>query len=380
VYWATPENIYYGPSSGVTGTLSAPFNATEFFQKGGGILWIGSHTTNTGQGLLDYFVVVSTEGEILCYAGTSPESSTWSLASRFIIGKPAGPRAFLNYEADLLIVSENGLISLNRLINKAEDVSKYGSKIGPYMSALSSTMPSHYWQPVAFPEEEILLVNTHNEALVEAGFGGTLTGGVSPYVATPQYGYLKPTYWNDSSYNYSTQQLVMVNQTGSTAKKWTVFQGWESFCYAAIGRHLYYGSIGGLVCRAFYTGADMGKDIPLFMSCSFNYFKNKMQVKRFTGVRPLWNTSGRIRYGWGLEADYRNVPSDAARDLGVGTNGFTFPFLFPIQFGTEMRHYSNRYSVKGNGRAGSVRFFGQGRNINIEISAIHVFFETGGVL
>jgi hypothetical protein len=98
--------------------------ATEFplkgvFHLGGDLLFGTSWSLDTGSGLDDLAIFVTTEGEVAVYSGTDPSSSTtWALVGVYRIGKPLNKNAFFKAGGDVAIVTEDGIISISEALKK----------------------------------------------------------------------------------------------------------------------------------------------------------------------------------------------------------------------------------------------------------------------
>lgn len=111
-------SAWYLPTNSIAG------QATEFplqgvFQRGGSLLFGGSWSRDSGDGMDDLQVFVTTEGEVAIYQGIDPSSaSTWSLVGIFQIGKPVNKHGWFRAGGDLMIVTEDGIISLGEALDR----------------------------------------------------------------------------------------------------------------------------------------------------------------------------------------------------------------------------------------------------------------------
>lgn len=114
------------------GTLSAwylPVNsiagaATEFpldgvFKLGGKLLFGGTWSQDSGDGLDDYAIFVTDQGEIAAYQGTDPSSaSTWALIGVYKIGRPLNKNAWFRAGGDFVILTEDGIVPVTEAVSK----------------------------------------------------------------------------------------------------------------------------------------------------------------------------------------------------------------------------------------------------------------------
>jgi hypothetical protein len=89
------------------------------FQKGGSLLFGATWSLDSGDGLDDKCVFVSTEGEIAIYEGSDPsEVNDWRLVGRYDIARPLGINAYMQAGGDLLIATADGIVPLSQVIQK----------------------------------------------------------------------------------------------------------------------------------------------------------------------------------------------------------------------------------------------------------------------
>jgi hypothetical protein len=84
------------------------------FTLGGSLLFGASWSIESGNGLSEQCVFVTTEGEVAVYSGSDPASaSTWTKTGVYRIGKPRGPKALVRAGGDLVIATDIGFIPLS---------------------------------------------------------------------------------------------------------------------------------------------------------------------------------------------------------------------------------------------------------------------------
>lgn len=116
-------NAYYLPVSAKTGAATQ-FQLGSKFRHGSDCAGIFNMTHDAGDGLDDFFLAVSRDGDILIYQGTDPSSaSTWQLKGRFQVGAiPTLSRKFAcEVEGDVLIVSALGFSSVKAFLSGREE-------------------------------------------------------------------------------------------------------------------------------------------------------------------------------------------------------------------------------------------------------------------
>jgi hypothetical protein len=74
-------------------------------------------TVDGGEGLDDYFLAVSSEGEVAVYKGSDPASaSTFALVGVFFVGAPVGQRYYAQFGGDVLLLTTDGLVPLTKYL------------------------------------------------------------------------------------------------------------------------------------------------------------------------------------------------------------------------------------------------------------------------
>lgn len=109
-------SIAYSGVQSISGNLTS-FEMGSYFKKGGKLLSIANWTQDAGNGADDLFVLISTEGEVLIYAGTSPESDDWRMIGTFSIAKPVGKRCWAQLGADLILITQRGYFPLSSVLS-----------------------------------------------------------------------------------------------------------------------------------------------------------------------------------------------------------------------------------------------------------------------
>lgn len=109
-------SIAYSGVQSISGSLTS-FEMGSYFKKGGKLLSIANWTQDAGNGADDLFVLISTEGEVLIYSGTSPESDDWRMIGTFSIAKPVGKRCWTQLGADLILITQRGYFPLSSVLS-----------------------------------------------------------------------------------------------------------------------------------------------------------------------------------------------------------------------------------------------------------------------
>lgn len=281
----------YLPVQSLGGTAQI-LDLGAYFPRGGKLVAIGSWSLDSGAGMQEHFVAISSAGDVVIYTGYDPSTvDTWSLAGTYQFGSPVGSNPFVKYGGDLLVITQDGLVPLSKALQSARVNSSIAvsnsidSLINSYITSFSSL---YGWQVINYPGHNTLILNV------------------------PQV---------DRS---SNQQLVMSTITGG----WSQFQGIPAQCWAVFNDELYFGGY-GMVGKAFsgYTdnaGFDGSGGISITGTAqqAFSYFETPGTKKKFNMVRPVIMSTGTPTVSVGCNVDYDMTPIQGnpvpANSVGVG--------------------------------------------------------------
>jgi hypothetical protein len=126
--WAYKERLFfiedgtmrfwYLATGAKTGTLTS-FSLAGVFARGGSLMFGGTWSLDSGDGVDDLCVIVSTLGEVAVYQGNNPsDANAWSLAGRYDIAEPLGKNAVERAGGDLLIATKEGIVPISATIRK----------------------------------------------------------------------------------------------------------------------------------------------------------------------------------------------------------------------------------------------------------------------
>lgn len=307
---------------------------------------IGSLSIDSGDGLDDLFVAITSEGEVLIYAGSNPnDANDWVLKGRYYIGAPLGRRCFTKLGGDLVVATVNGYFPLSKVIqvDPAQQMTiALSSKIDPAVADATMTHRTKFgWQPIVYPLGTMLMVNV-------------------------------PTQENGAA-----QQHVMNTVTGA----WCRFTAMNASCWGVHADLLYFGGNDGSVYQAFADTSDDGANVegdckPAFTNCGI-----PMRRKIFTIVIPMFLATGDVDYEHQLNLDFEDtapvsIPTSEEGEGAVWDES---------EWDTTPWSDSGRVIRKAAGTSGigvwaSPRIAISARNIEVEINAIDLMFKPIGPL
>jgi hypothetical protein len=107
VYLCQKDQLgFYYLAPGAIQGAAAYFDLSQVAKLGGYLVATASFSADSGNGLNDYFVAITSEGEYIVYAGTDPSNiATWSLVARYYAAPPIGRKCTFNYGSELVILT-----------------------------------------------------------------------------------------------------------------------------------------------------------------------------------------------------------------------------------------------------------------------------------
>ena len=144
------------------GGAANSFSLAGVFRQGGSLLFGATWSLDSGSGLDDKCVFVSTEGEVAVFTGTNPGSAAdWALQGVYRMPKPMGKNAYIQAGGDLLIATEVGLIPISAAIQS--DLAAIESKavsqaIAPYWQQKTRSIGGS-WQMMKAQQRGVMFVS-----------------------------------------------------------------------------------------------------------------------------------------------------------------------------------------------------------------------------
>jgi hypothetical protein len=247
-------SAWYLPVNSIAGA-AVEFPLDGVFSLGGNLLFGGTYSQDSGSGLDDYAVFVSSSGEVAIYQGTDPASaSTWALVGVYRIGKPLGKNAWFRAGGDLVIMTEDGIVPVSGAMNKDMAALQVAALTAPieqlWQQAVAGRSAAFPFSIAAWPTKTLLVVAVPRP-----------DGGESAFVAN--------------------------TRTGA----WARLTGWDIQCQTIFRDGLFYGDATGRIAQADTSGSDFG--LPYA-----GYYVPKMQEFGQTGdkvalhARVMWRERG----------------------------------------------------------------------------------------
>ena len=256
---------WYLPVGQVAGAASQ-LDFGGYARMGGFLQAMGTWTLDAGQGADDYAVWVTNNGEAIVYTGTNPSAAeTWSLEGIWQLGQTFARRCFLKFAGDLLLLTQDGLSPLtaslqsSRLDPRVNLTDKIYYEISREISLYSTNFG---WQIIYFAPENMLIINIPSSEGV--------------------------------------QQYVM----HTISKAWCSFSNLSATCWELSFDKIYFGG-DGYVAQFWDSYSDDGNNISASVQQAYSYFDAPGQQKRFTMIRPIFQTdNGAPAVNVGINTDF----------------------------------------------------------------------------
>jgi len=336
--WYLDVDAIAGPAS--------PLYFGGIARNGGYLQAMGTWTLDAGQGADDYAVFVTSMGEIIVYNGTDPDNAdTWALKGVWQLGQTFSRRCFFKWSGDLLLLTQDGLVPLSSALqsSRLDPRVNLTDKIYFAVSQAATLYFANFgWQINYFASENMLILNI------------PITNG--------------------------TEQYVMHTIT----KSWGRFTGIEAHCWEVSGdADIHFGG-NGIIGDFYDSNADDGNNITAAAQQAYSYFDSPGQLKRFTMVRPILQSSGGVPNVYcGLSTDFDtqinlgqvsfnpSTQSDGIWDASKWDNATWVGGLTTTKIWQ---------GVTGIGFTGSINLNVAARNIELHWASTDYIMERGGVI
>lgn len=341
-------SVWYATAGAYQGAL-IQFDFGPLCTRGGAIAAISTWTRDNGfGGADDLFVVVTTRGEVLIYAGTNPgDSDFWSMSGRFLIGAPvAGPRCVTRIGPDMMLICEDGFQPLSTYLSLGEtktQTTNLAVKIGNAASdAVRAFKSATGWQAQVYPQGTQMIVN------VPQG-----NGVFHQYVAN------------------------------TTTGAWCRYKGLDAWCWGILAGAPYFGGANGKIYQWDVGPSDNGVDIVGEVCTAFQHGGAPAILKRFQLARPLMQTNGNLTFAIDMGVDFDTSKALQTISSNYPSGGLWGSGLWGVMLwgqGLTLKLFRRVISVTGLGVFGAVRIKISTHTTTVNINSVDVIYEPGLIL
>ncbi len=333
---------WYLPVNSVGGAAAA-IDVSAVATYGGYIVSHETWTIDAGQGVDDYYVIVTSMGEIIVYQGTDPSSaSSWALRGVWRLGHPVGARCLFKLGGDLLLISQDGLLPLGAALQSSR-VNPRVALTDKIQQAVSNSVglygDNFGWQLLYYARENILIMNV-------------------------------PVFEGQDQ-----QQYVM----NTISKAWCNFTGWQANCWALYNDVPYFGS-SGFICQAFSGNSDDGSNINCTALQSFSNYGTTNQ-KRFTMMRPMFRSNGSPSITSSMNVDFMTEVNPTPLSFSPQNYAVWDVGVWDVSsWGGDLSVIRNWQGATGVGEYAAIAMQCSTQGIDTRWVSTAVVYEVGGVL
>ncbi len=333
---------WYLPVDSVGGAAAA-LDLSGVARKGGYLVAGNSWTIDAGDGVDDYWAVVTSQGEVIVYRGTDPSSAnTWSLVGRWEMGNPLGKRCLLKYGGDLLYIATDGVWPMAKALisDRINPKIAFTDKITNAMNSAAVNYGSNYgWQLTFYQAGTMLILNV------------PVSDG-------------------------EQEQYVMNTISGA----WCRFTDIPAICWGLLNGQAYWGGQGA-VYKFWDTLSDDDTNINADAETAFNYFNDRTQQKRWSMAQPIFQTNGIPQISLGLNIDFDTNEPTSSLSFSPITYGVWDTSLWDSGvWGGSLSVLRNWQSVVGIGFCAATRLRCASQGIEVRWLATNFVWEKGAVI
>ena len=374
--------FWYADTNSIAGALTK-FDLARVGMRGGNLIAVQTWTRDGGNGMDDFVCFFMTSGDCIVYQGGDPsDPANWNRVGVYQFSAPFNRRGVIKYGGDILVLTRDGIMSLNLALPFAQTRSNIAitDKIsGAFHSAVADYQTIDGWQLVHYPHGPWLLCNVPQ----------VMSSSVAPQV-TPE---------SEQSY-----QFAMNTDTGA----WSKFTNMNARCFGMFNDNLYIGGIGGgaawndgtwnespwaygaviqvdsgnndLVLDQY--GNPVAEDITAYLRTKFFSMGAQTLKKRFLMARPVVESTGTAPYELAMSVDSNTAQPNYSTPnitqvLGSSWNTATWN-VDAWSGGTAI--FRGWQKVTGFGYTGALNFKVMTQLESVKLRAIDFMFEPGGLM
>lgn len=268
---------YASVAGSISGTLNS-FDLSQLSKWGGELVAIANWTIDGGTGIDDYTSFITSEGEVFVYAGSNPsDASNWTLKGSYKIAKPIGYRCTMQYQGDVVIITQDGYFPMGKALavaNAGNSLVAFSDNIrGLVIERTSKNKNRPGWQGVIYTKKGYAIFNVP---------------------VAEQF-----------------EQHVINVDTGA----WCRFTNIRSFCWCIFNDNLYFGSDDGIY-HFDNANSDDGVAIEGIVEQAFNDF-GTANIKKITLINPRTSASAPFQLTTYVDTDYKKRDLKYTNNIGL---------------------------------------------------------------
>lgn len=261
---------YMGVNS-ISGAVSK-FPLGAIFRRGGYLVELDTWSMDAGDGIDDYIIFWTSEGEVAVYSGINPASADeWSLVGVYYVGAPLSYNSTVKVGGELLLLSKQGIYPLSKALKSStsDATVAISYKIQPAFDFYIANGEDFFgWQILFHPESTMLLVNV-------------------PFKRDDERNFL---------YSY---QFVM----NTTNNSWARFTNMASECWASHEGKLYFAKH-HKVYKALTGNKDGNANVIGKTKQAYNTLRSRGNNKHVKMLKPIIQSTNIVGLALALDVDF----------------------------------------------------------------------------
>lgn len=218
--------VHYLPVDSIAGAVGT-LSLAGVFKRGGSVLFTATWSADSGAGMDDRLVIMSTQGEIAVYEGSNPSDiADFGLVQVYDASPPLGKNGYVQVGGDLLILTDIGIIPMSAIQVKTPEALALASATRQIQPDWTNDVRTRR-NPLAPLPWEVVKWPSRNMAFVSS-----------------------PTTDIDARWCY-----VVNLETGA----WAKYTGWDARSFVLYEDRIFFGTSEGKVMEAEITGNDNGQ-------------------------------------------------------------------------------------------------------------------------
>lgn len=337
---------WYLAVNAIAGAATA-FNIGPLCKRGGTLIAISNWSVaDTGAGLDDILVMITSEGEVAVFEGIDPASAeTFALKGVYQVDKPVGRRCVSKFGSDLAILTESGVVLLSSVISAGPD-GKVAILSDPirdeFVRAVGGARTDPGWEITRYSARGWTMVNVPLPT----------TSHFDQYVYNP------------------------------LAPGWFRLTDMDAYCWQTSGSKILFGALGAIYrWDDGVTRGDIGTAVVADIGLSWHDYGSATN-KTFTLMRPHFLTDGTVAPLANMRTDYDEALPSSGVEASVTEFGSEWDddAWDDAEWGGGMERFAPWLTASGEGIIAAPRIVVSTLSSEIQLQAVDVVFVPGGIL
>lgn len=356
--WVYKGRLYFAGAGGMNAwylglaSIGGPANMLPLapFSSYGGYLLTGcAWAFDSTAGAFQANVFISSEGEVLIYSGSYPGDPSWTTVGAYKIARPLGTRCLMKVGGDLLIMTEDGIVALSKVMTvdqvALENVAASKPIAPAWRDAVLARTGQVGWQIVPWPLRTFVAINLPK---INAG---------------------------------DFTQFVTNSRTGA----WARYLGWDANCFAVYQNMLFYGTSDGRVLQAEVGGSDDSDNAyTSTVMLAFSDLGFPSLSKQIRMVRPFVQAADLVQAQITINVDYDvTVPTATVTPSETTAPEWDVALWDVALWPGALVSQTQWYDAQGDGTAIAVCWQvasnAGAETPDVRLAALDVLFEPGNV-